>query len=181
MQTDVMPCWFCGADVPHETYGRSECPKCGQVYEYDEKQFPVLTPAQCQLLRQQPAGLADDAGEWQTTPGGAHQLLLVVDDADRRSIEQAIEKRAAGIMPDQLHDDANEAGQVLAEICRGWIERCEAMDGLRAELDRLSHIRRCRDCGNIGRHVDNVAPYVKCPKCGSMDTRPLKTQEGGAA
>lgn len=37
------------------------------------------------------------------------------------------------------------------------------------------HQRRCWDCDNIAEHSDNVAPEVCCKKCGSQDTRPVKT------
>jgi hypothetical protein len=34
-----------------------------------------------------------------------------------------------------------------------------------------AHKRKCRDCGNVAWHADNVTPYVICRKCGSQDTR----------
>lgn len=36
------------------------------------------------------------------------------------------------------------------------------------------HTRKCRDCGNVAEHSDNVVPEVLCKKCGSQDTRLLR-------
>lgn len=109
-----------------------------------------------------------------TLPSGIHELTLRLDDLDRRSIEQAMSQRDNGILPDPVHDDANEAGMLIAEICRGWMERCEAMERNRKELDEFTHYRKCHACGNVARHADNVAPYVDCRQCGSRDTRKVK-------
>lgn len=38
-----------------------------------------------------------------------------------------------------------------------------------------NHQRRCWDCGNVATHSDNVVPEVLCKKCGSQDTRLLKS------
>lgn len=38
------------------------------------------------------------------------------------------------------------------------------------------HKRKCRDCGNVAEHSDNVVPEVLCKKCGSQDTRVVKDQ-----
>jgi len=35
------------------------------------------------------------------------------------------------------------------------------------------HVRECYKCGDITLHKDNYGEYVKCKKCGSMDTRRL--------
>ena len=37
------------------------------------------------------------------------------------------------------------------------------------------HYHKCRDCGNTAIHVDSVTPWVLCRKCGSQDTRRVKT------
>jgi DNA-directed RNA polymerase subunit RPC12/RpoP len=37
------------------------------------------------------------------------------------------------------------------------------------------HKRRCFDCQSIATHTDNVAPDVRCRKCGSYDTRAIKS------
>ena len=36
--------------------------------------------------------------------------------------------------------------------------------------------RKCWTCGNIADHLDDITPHVCCSKCGSQDTRLLKTQ-----
>lgn len=36
--------------------------------------------------------------------------------------------------------------------------------------------RRCRDCGAINLHSDNIAPEVCCKRCGSQDTRLMKNE-----
>ena len=33
--------------------------------------------------------------------------------------------------------------------------------------------RRCRDCGHVGLHVENIDPWVRCWRCESMDTRQM--------
>ena len=38
-----------------------------------------------------------------------------------------------------------------------------------------SHERRCHDCGNVGIHADRITPWVLCGKCGSQDTRAVKS------
>lgn len=58
-----------------------------------------------------------------------------------------------------------------------WLEK-----RLRAVFDQLPktvHERRCRDCGHVGLHADNIMPYVLCPKCGSQDTRATKRRIHG--
>lgn len=37
------------------------------------------------------------------------------------------------------------------------------------------HKRKCWDCGNIAEHEDTVVPHVLCEKCGSQDTRTVKS------
>jgi DNA-directed RNA polymerase subunit RPC12/RpoP len=37
-----------------------------------------------------------------------------------------------------------------------------------------SHERKCRDCGNVAVHEDNVTPWVNCRACGSQDTRLIR-------
>ena len=36
--------------------------------------------------------------------------------------------------------------------------------------------RRCFSCGAEGLHVDSIAPWVKCRKCGSQDTRLMRKE-----
>ena len=38
-------------------------------------------------------------------------------------------------------------------------------------MSKRLHRRKCFDCGENGFHADSVSPYVRCHKCGSMDTR----------
>ena len=38
----------------------------------------------------------------------------------------------------------------------------------------MKHTRKCRGCGNVAEHSDNIAPEVCCKKCGSQDTRKMK-------
>ena len=46
------------------------------------------------------------------------------------------------------------------------------LDGLILDVPSL-HKRRCRTCGNIAWHADNVFPFVVCGKCQSRDTRKI--------
>lgn len=46
-----MNCEICETEFEADTYGENTCPKCGQVYTYDEAQKIVLTEAQLALLR----------------------------------------------------------------------------------------------------------------------------------
>lgn len=39
-----------------------------------------------------------------------------------------------------------------------------------------NHLRKCWDCGSVAEHSDNVVPEVLCKKCGSQDTRIVKTK-----
>lgn len=34
--------------------------------------------------------------------------------------------------------------------------------------------RRCHNCGRVEYRADNIAPYAKCSKCGSQDTRLIR-------
>lgn len=45
----------------------------------------------------------------------------------------------------------------------------------------MIHERRCHDCGNVADHEDNVTPYVNCKKCGSQDTRAIKSPKCSVA
>lgn len=45
-------CEICETEFSGETYGEdNHCPKCGQIYSYDEGQNIRLSDAQLQLLR----------------------------------------------------------------------------------------------------------------------------------
>jgi len=37
------------------------------------------------------------------------------------------------------------------------------------------HKRKCHLCGNVADHEDNILPAVLCKKCGSQDTRKVRT------
>ena len=37
------------------------------------------------------------------------------------------------------------------------------------------HERKCWSCGSIAIHEDNITPEVCCKKCGSQDTRSLRS------
>ena len=54
-------------------------------------------------------------------------LLLRLDDDDRRDVFAAMEERTSwGIMPDEPDASGQiscEYGQLIGEICRGWLER----------------------------------------------------------
>ena len=39
----------------------------------------------------------------------------------------------------------------------------------------VPHERKCFDCGNVAVHQDNIKPEVCCKKCGSQDTRVVKS------
>ena len=61
------------------------------------------------------------------------------------------------------------------QLARPYSERTVAgyevlLSHYRAAME-VVHLRKCHDCGNVAYHADSVAPYVKCRKCGSMDTR----------
>jgi ribosomal protein S27E len=49
------------------------------------------------------------------------------------------------------------------------------MDAMARDAGK-EHERKCWDCGNIAVHQDNIVPEVNCKKCGSQDTRRLKTK-----
>lgn len=38
------------------------------------------------------------------------------------------------------------------------------------------HKRKCHGCANVAEHSDSVVPEVLCKKCGSQDTRRIRTQ-----
>lgn len=40
-----------------------------------------------------------------------------------------------------------------------------------------THQRKCHDCGTTNDHLSDITPGVCCPKCGSQDTRRVKTSE----
>lgn len=46
-------------------------------------------------------------------------LILDLDPDDLRAVEKAVTKRSQMIVPDA---ESNLAGQLIAEICRGWME-----------------------------------------------------------
>lgn len=43
------------------------------------------------------------------------------------------------------------------------------------------HFRKCRDCGNVDLHGDNIIPACRCSKCLSADTRRFANPEPAAA
>jgi len=45
----------------------------------------------------------------------------------------------------------------------------KTVDGLMSDMPTV-HKRKCRDCGSVSWHADNITPYVLCPKCKSQDT-----------
>ena len=55
-------------------------------------------------------------------------ITLIVDEDDFRDINAAIARRQSRrIMPDE--GGGNLTGRVIAEICRGWMERLDADKG----------------------------------------------------
>ena len=55
-------------------------------------------------------------------------ITLIVDEDDFRDINAAIARRQSWrIMPDE--GGGNLTGRVIAEICRGWMERLDADKG----------------------------------------------------
>ena len=44
-------CEFCGTEFGMAPYGEGRCPWCGQEYGWDEGIFPILTEAQCEIIR----------------------------------------------------------------------------------------------------------------------------------
>jgi len=38
-------------------------------------------------------------------------------------------------------------------------------------------MRKCHDCGSIAEHESDIRPGVLCKKCGSQDTRKIKTPD----
>jgi hypothetical protein len=57
-----------------------------------------------------------------------NQINLILDEDDARSVREAMEQRRAFIcgIPD---GNSNDAGAVIAEICRGWMEMLDAAKG----------------------------------------------------
>lgn len=49
-------------------------------------------------------------------------IELKIDELDYRAIQSAFAERQRFAIPDACHDDANTAGRLVAEICRGWLE-----------------------------------------------------------
>jgi len=50
-------------------------------------------------------------------------LILQVDDLDWQAIQTAMARRQSWrVLPDSDCDQANLAGRLIAEICRGWME-----------------------------------------------------------
>ena len=92
----------------------------------------------------------------------AAEAIMKITDA------MSIIESAAG-----FSDETTPAGEAWLVIVKE-IERLQViMDGLPPEL----HKRRCRDCGNVAYHADNITPYVLCRKCGSQDTRLIRDAE----
>lgn len=53
-----------------------------------------------------------------------HTITIRLDDDDARDIHAALAfRQSLGYIPDATHDDADLAGRIIAEICRGWMER----------------------------------------------------------
>lgn len=53
-------------------------------------------------------------------------MTFEVSDIDSEAIEEAIAKRHAwNCLPDAIEHDETIRGRLLAEVCRGWIERVE--------------------------------------------------------
>lgn len=51
-------------------------------------------------------------------------IELIVDEVDFDAIQEAVARRQAiRVMPDA---DGNLMGRIISEICRGWVERCDA-------------------------------------------------------
>lgn len=46
-----MRCDLCDTIWDYNGYGRTTCPKCGQVYSYDEGLFPELNEEQLNALK----------------------------------------------------------------------------------------------------------------------------------
>ena len=52
MSTSIMDCDLCGEEFEYESYGNGvKCPKCGQIYDYDERQIIRLSEKQKEALR----------------------------------------------------------------------------------------------------------------------------------
>jgi len=50
----------------------------------------------------------------------------------------------------------------------------DLLGAVNAILPTTLNKRRCRDCGRVAYHADNVTPHVCCAKCGSQDTRLIR-------
>lgn len=65
------------------------------------------------------------------------KIVLEVDDLDFHAIQNAMARRQSfRVMPDA--DGGNIAGRVIAEICRGWLERLDADKKKREDKDKGS-------------------------------------------
>jgi hypothetical protein len=51
MGLSTLDCIICDKEFDVDEYGESECPSCGQGYEYDEGVFIELTDEQIKLLK----------------------------------------------------------------------------------------------------------------------------------
>lgn len=63
--------------------------------------------------------------DYSKVPKMIHQLTLLVDDADYEAIHAALlYRRDWNCVPD-AEPGSSENGVLMAEICRGWMERCD--------------------------------------------------------
>jgi hypothetical protein len=53
----------------------------------------------------------------------AAHVLLTLSDLDNSALQEAMNLRRSMVMPDhEGSEESNEDGEVIAEICRGWLE-----------------------------------------------------------
>jgi hypothetical protein len=70
--------------------------------------------------------------------------------------------------------DAPPPSRADLELARRYEVLLDHITSILADCPSV-HIRKCRDCGNVAYHADNITPHVLCKKCGSQDTRKVKT------
>lgn len=55
-------------------------------------------------------------------PNGIARVVLKLDLSDLASVRTAVRVRRGYVLPAAVHDDANEAGVILADICRAYLD-----------------------------------------------------------
>ena len=69
-------------------------------------------------------------------------LVVAVDDDDRAAINAAIEVRRECL---PMPGEADDAGAVLAEVCRGWLDMVGRIDRYHAKAAAVAGAAGCDD------------------------------------